>query len=129
MALFPKIQNPCPYKGQLSAIMDGDTCRMCKREVFDLTAWSDDERVSFLKGCSGEVCVSYKLQVRPALAAAALAAMAIAAPTAAAAQNATDEMVVVVGGIKDPANVTFVEDPADNAIPELPVAYDPGMHG
>ena len=36
MAVFPKVQSPCPYKGQLSEIMDGDTCRLCNRQVFDL---------------------------------------------------------------------------------------------
>ena len=34
MAIFPKIQSPCPYKGNLSDIMDGDLCRLCKRQVF-----------------------------------------------------------------------------------------------
>lgn len=123
MALFPKVQSPCPYKGDLSAIMNGDTCRLCKREVFDLTALSDDERFAFMKGCSGEVCVTYKFPVRPVLAAAVVVA-AMAAPVTAAACDATDVTVVVTGGIKDPANVKFVENPGDNAIPELPVVYD-----
>ncbi len=38
MAVYPKIQSPCHYKGNSSSIMDGDTCRMCKRQVFDLAA-------------------------------------------------------------------------------------------
>ena len=124
MALFPKIQSPCPYKGKLSAIMDGDVCRLCKREVFDLTDMSDGERVAFMKGCSGQVCVTYRFPVRPAVAAAALAVAAIAVPTAAAACDATSETVVVTGGIKDPANAQYVQIPDSNAAPDLPVVYE-----
>jgi predicted Fe-S protein YdhL (DUF1289 family) len=123
MAMFPKIQSPCPYKGDLSAIMDGDVCRLCKREVFDLSGMSDGERVAFMKGCAGEVCVSYRL--RPALAAAALAVAAIAAPTAAAAcSDSTEVEVIIVGGIKDPANVQYVKDTSSDAVPALPVVYE-----
>ncbi|HEV2866777.1 MAG TPA: hypothetical protein VGX37_09690, partial [Allosphingosinicella sp.] len=86
MPLFPKIQSPCPYTSQLASIMDGDVCRMCKRQVFDLTDMADGDRVAFLSGCRDEVCVSYRL--RPALAAAALAASMVALPAAAAAQEA-----------------------------------------
>jgi predicted Fe-S protein YdhL (DUF1289 family) len=128
MAIFPKIQSPCPYLGDLSAIMDGDMCRVCKRQVFDLTGMSDDQRVAFMKGCSGEVCVSYRLPVRPALVAAALAVAAIVAPTAAAAcSDATDiETVETVGAIKDPANVQYVKDTSGVAAPVLPVVYEGG---
>ena len=138
MAFFPKIQSPCPYKSQLSAVMDGDFCRMCKRTVFDLTGMTDGERRALLAGCSDEICVSYRW--RPAIAAAALAAAAL--PTAAAAQDlgpavpdaaaiaasateiaALDEIEIMVGGIKDLANVQYVEDDADRSIPELPVVY------
>ena len=124
MAVFPKIQSPCPYKGNLAAVMDGDFCRACSRQVFDLTAWSDGERRDFLAGCAEEVCVSYRLPLRPAIAAAALAVAAIATP--AAAQTEDDEVLemIVVGGIKDPAAVEYVEHPADAALPELPVVYE-----
>lgn len=141
MPIFPKIQSPCPYQSRLSEVMDGDFCRMCERSVIDLTHMSDGERIAFLAGCSGKVCVSYRFPVRPALAAAALAA---ALPTAAAAQDigpavpdaaaiaavadqlgALDESYeVIVGGINDPGNVQYVENPADASLPELPVAYE-----
>lgn len=127
MAIFPRVQSPCPYKGDLSAIMDCDVCRMCQRQVFDLDGFSDAERVAFMKGCAeaGErVCVRYSF--RPALAAAAMAAAVIAAPTAASACDATGELVVVVGGIDDPANTEYVEDASDAAIPALPVVYETG---
>lgn len=124
MAIFPRIQSPCPYVARLSAIMDGDMCRMCKRQVFDLSDMSDGERVAFLRGCSGEVCISYKLPVGRAMAA-ALAVAAIVVPVAASAQGADlEEIVVTAGGIKDLANIEYIRDAGDAAIPELPVVYD-----
>jgi predicted Fe-S protein YdhL (DUF1289 family) len=122
VARFPKIQSPCPYKNPL-ALMDGDMCRMCKRQVVDLNGMSDSQRVALMEGCSGEICVTYKLSVRPVLAAAAFAALAVAAPTAAAAADSID-FVVVTGGIKDTIHVEYVEDPADAKIPALPVVYE-----
>jgi predicted Fe-S protein YdhL (DUF1289 family) len=140
MALFPKIQSPCPYKGNLSAVMDGDFCRACKRDVVDLTAWSDEARVNFLASCETEVCVSYRLPVKSALVAAAMAAAVSALPAAAqevaAAQDVSvtqdadpalayeEEQYIIVGGITDPKNTEFVEDAADAAIPEMPVIYE-----
>jgi predicted Fe-S protein YdhL (DUF1289 family) len=140
MAFFPKIQSPCPYKGNLAAVMDGDQCRMCKRQVVDLTAWSDGERIAFLADCKDEVCVSYRLPLRPALAAAALAAASLpaaafaqdstAAPAAEAStpaapeQVAVEDMEVFVGGITDPANAEFASAEELAAIPEVPVAYE-----
>jgi predicted Fe-S protein YdhL (DUF1289 family) len=138
MPIFPKIQSPCPYKSQLSAVMDGDFCRMCSRNVVSLDAMSDGERLAFLAGCEEEVCVSYRLP-RAAVGAAALAAAAFAIPSAAAAQEAPaveleqpmdleavpeEDMWVEVGGIKDPKNVAYVETAEDLALPELPVVYD-----
>ena len=123
MALYPKIQSPCPYQGDLTAVMDGDFCRMCKRRVFDLTTWSDDERVAFLSACNEAVCVSYQVPIRPAIAAAALAASAMMAPGTAAAQDSEPEISVIVGGINDPAHVRY-ESHADRPIPQLPVVYE-----
>jgi len=120
MALFPKIQSPCPYKGNLSDIMDGDVCRVCERQVFDLTDMTDAARVAFMKGCTGEVCVSYKMPVF----AAAVAIAAITAPLQAAACESTETIVVTAGGIKDPAHVEYIENASDRAIPTLPVVYE-----
>jgi hypothetical protein len=114
---------------------------MCKRSVTDLTAMDDAGRVAFLASCEGEVCVSYKLPLRPALAAAAMAAAVVSLPvaaapyqddpTVAAADVTTDAAVddqdygdIMVGGIKDPKNTEFVEDAADAKIPEMPVTYE-----
>jgi len=124
MAVFPKIQSPCPYKGRLADIMDGDTCRLCHRQVFDISGLSDQERVALIEGCADEICVSYKFPLRPAIAA-ALTIAALGAPMAAAAQDAAlDEEAIIVGGITDPAHVEYVSDSADAAVPELPVVYD-----
>jgi hypothetical protein len=124
MAIFPKIQSPCPYKSDLAAIMDGDICRMCRRQVVDITAMSDAERVALIAGCKDEICVRYAFPVRPAVAAAALAVAAVAVPSAAAACSDPQVIEVVVGGIKDPANVQYVKAPEDKSVPELPVVYE-----
>lgn len=86
MPIFPKIERPCPYVDRLDEIMDGDVCRMCQRQVFDLTDMDDAGRMAFLATCSGETCVSYRLPARAVLAATMLASMAM--PLAAAAQDA-----------------------------------------
>ncbi|MET1110613.1 MAG: hypothetical protein ABWX67_03705 [Allosphingosinicella sp.] len=138
MPIFPKIQSPCPYKSNLAAVMDGDMCRACKRNVFDLTAMDDDERLAFLAGCEEEVCVSYRLPVRAAVAAAALAAAGMSVPAMGQEVAAPDMEAVmesdavpydesfdiIVGGIKDPKNVELVEVDADSSVPELPIVYD-----
>jgi predicted Fe-S protein YdhL (DUF1289 family) len=127
MAIFPKIQSPCPYKNDLASIMDGDMCRMCKRQVVDLTPMTDQERAAFLQGCEGAVCVSYRIPAGAVLAAAVVAA-ASAAPLAAAAQSAPDTAkleMIVVGGIKNPHKVQQVEINTDEArAPRLPVVYE-----
>lgn len=137
--MFPKIQSPCPYKNQLAQVMDGDFCRHCQRTVFDLTAMTGEERKAFMRACETEVCVSYRIPIRPVLAAAALAAAAYA--PAAAAQDVpavqaaevagaslpVDETAmeeIFVGGIKDPKQVAFVENAEDAKLPELPVVYE-----
>ena len=49
MNLFPKIQSPCPVKANIAAYMDGDQCRMCRRQVVDITQFSDAETAAFLR--------------------------------------------------------------------------------
>ncbi len=53
----------------------------------------------------------------------ALTAAAIAVPALAFAGDAK-EVIYVIGAIKDPAHVETGQDPADAAIPALPVVYD-----
>jgi hypothetical protein len=125
MAVYPLIDSPCPYKGRLSEIMQGDTCRMCSRQVHDLNTMADSERRTFLKSCQGEVCVSYKVAAGTALALTALAASAIAAPQASAQPPEAERFMVFVGGIKDGSNAVLIETKADEAIPELPIVFEP----
>lgn len=122
MSVFPKVQNPCPYRSRLASVIEGDTCRMCKRQVHDLAAMTDSQRLAFLSGCREEVCVSYRLRLRPAVAAAALAAAAVTSAVPAAAQE--EEDVLIVGGIADPRKVELVEDTADGNLPDMPVVYE-----
>jgi hypothetical protein len=121
MARFPKIHSPCPYLDRLASIMDGDVCRMCKRQVHDLSVMSDVQRDAFLKSCAGrDVCVSYR--IRPALVGAALAAAAIGAPVSAAAQ--IEMVVITAGGLRSTKPIEYVETASDRATPLLPVVYE-----
>lgn len=142
MGMFPRIQSPCPYQANRAAIMDGDFCRMCKRDVVDLTAMSDAGRVAFFEDCATEVCVSYRVPIRSALGVAALAAAAVAALPAAAQDvpapveavatvsadeppaGDSEEIMIVMGGITAPRDVEFVEAPEDATLPEIPVVYE-----
>ena len=74
MTPFPQIQRPCPYLDRLDAVINAGFCRMCRREVHDLTAMDELERTAFLAACGGDACVSYTMNVKPALAAALIAA-------------------------------------------------------
>src|ERR1041384_2856105 len=103
MAIFPKVQSPCPFVDRLSTMMAGDVCRACKRQVFDLSAMSDGERVAFMKGRSSRVGVSYKMRATPAVRAAMIPA-GLAAPAAACPDETSVVVVVTGGGITDPAN-------------------------
>jgi hypothetical protein len=89
MAQFPAIQRPCPYLDRLDAVIDGGFCRMCRRDVHDLTAMDARQRADFLEACGGDACVSYTMNVKPALAAALIAASAavLVAPAMALAAN------------------------------------------
>ena len=142
MALFPRIQSPCPYKDRLGEIMEGDFCRMCERQVHDITAMSDQERVALVAGCRDEICVSYRLPARTALAAAAMSA-AFGMPVAAAAQDVPaqdasaqatgedpmDYDPIIVGGLKMPKHVTWVDTKKPANLAELPVVYEAGPAG
>ncbi|WP_077146012.1 hypothetical protein [Sphingopyxis sp. KK2] len=136
MSLFPKIQSPCPYKGKLSDIVDGDICRLCDREVHDITDLSSRDRRALVAGCSGEICVSYRLVAKSALAAAALGASlgspAFAqsdtpAPTEAADGDFClegDVIIVAAGGLKAPDAVEWLAVDLDDARPAMPVVYE-----
>ena len=146
MAFNPKIDNPCPYKNNLSAVMDGDFCTMCKRNVFDLNGMNDEARQSFLASCSTEVCVSYTLPVKQVAAIAAAAALLTPLPLAAqdstapapametgpAMEDVYEYDMIIVGGIKDP-KATAQKAPIkaapseDKNLTELPVIDETDM--
>jgi hypothetical protein len=115
---FPRIQRPCPYKNNLAEIMDGDMCRVCTRQVHDLNALSEAERIALLASCSGEICVSYSL--RPAIiAAASLVALALPA----AAQEVAFDEELIVGGV-DIAQIEYIADPNATDAPDMPIVYE-----
>ncbi len=135
MAKFPVIQSPCPIKKELASFMEGDVCRQCNKQVHDISDWSDTERVALIENARTDLCVSYRLPVKRALAAAALTAAAAAMPMAAAAQDASAEAAyddefaaggipIIVGGIKDTSKVSFFEDKADKTLKNLPIEYE-----
>ena len=97
MAAFPRVTSPCPYKGPLSEILGADdVCGLCHRRVHDLSAMDEHQRLAFLKACSGEICVTYRLPA--AVAAAALAAGLLATPAAASpAATPEDEQTTIEG--------------------------------
>jgi hypothetical protein len=126
MAVFPRIQSPCPYKANLAAVMDGDFCRMCKRSVVDLTDMDDAGRIAFLQACGEtEVCVSYRLPVRAALAAALVVATSAIPVAVAACEPDEASMETIVGGLRQPAKAQLVHVAMNaSAAPELPVVYE-----
>ena len=143
MAIFPKVERHCPVKSSLSEYMDGDMCRLCERQVFDLNGMSDAGRQAFMASCTDEVCVSYKIPLRGLAAAAALGAAAVSIPAAAQdtlveleadqagyeeLEKCVDEFQVIewiiVGGIKDPTEAEYIDTEEDLETPELPVTYE-----
>jgi hypothetical protein len=136
MAIYPIVDQQCPFKKELAAHMQGDFCTICDTQVVDLSPMTDGERVAFVESRTGDVCVSYKLPLKRAIAAAALSAMAV--PMAAAAQDAptdaaqseTENDIIgsfafPVGAIKKQGKRKYIETVEDMALPELPIATEP----
>lgn len=149
MSLFPRIQSPCPYSDRLDEVMLGSHCSMCQRDVIDISAMSDGERMALVADCDGEVCVSYTVAAKGALAAAALgAALGMGAPafatdanaaqdaqvSDAATQDASDAAAaaevtdyIIVGGLKEPQRTVWFKAPAATRpanMADLPVVYE-----
>jgi len=74
MSRFPLVQNPCPYKGPVADILAGDQCRLCQREVHDLTSMNEADRRALVAGCQDAegLCVRYTVRAGSAVAAAML---------------------------------------------------------
>ena len=129
MPAFPKITSPCPYKGDISDILTGETCKLCKRDVTNLSAMTQEDRISFLSSCSGEVCVRYEIPLKQAALAALVAGASVTGLQTANAQDAEicsppEPVYIIVGGIRDPhsADMQDVSEPVD--LDELPIIYD-----
>lgn len=84
MSLLPWVQRPCPYLDRLDAVIEGDFCRKCKREVHDITDLDEAGRAAFFEACNGKACVRYRFDAMPAAAAALIAASAAIAVVPAA---------------------------------------------
>jgi hypothetical protein len=114
MARFPVIESPCPIAGKRVPSGASEHCSSCDRTVFNLNSLNDAERVAFMRGCSGKVCVAYTVRVplprvpqrHGALAAATLAAAAFMALPAAAdvAADQARPVAEVVAPAQPPAN-------------------------
>ena len=62
MARVPVITSPCPLRWAASPQPGMDFCGRCQRRVHNLDLMSVPEREEFLRGCSGNVCVSYTVK-------------------------------------------------------------------
>jgi hypothetical protein len=151
MALFPKIDQPCPLGIDEQKRIDG-YCGRCNKAVHSLTAMSESDRLAFLGNATGPVCVSYRVNVRRSVGAglgAAALALSMAGPLYAtdapqilqsatgghavdAAQTSADapatppvveenHEVILAGGVSNPADAEFVDE-AD--VPELPMVRE-----
>jgi hypothetical protein len=144
MGLFPQVQSPCPYKGPLSDILEGDVCRLCKREVHDLNLLDEAARIALVAGCADEICVRYAVPRGSAIAAAALSAAAMAAPafaqdapapqdppaqvreiTVDIEQPPEEEIYIIVGGLRHPGKARWQSDRPAAKGRELPVIEEP----
>jgi hypothetical protein len=65
MARVPTIVSPCPLRWATPPQPGLDFCGHCQRRVHNLDPMSDAERQAFLKGCTGDVCVSYTVKRAP----------------------------------------------------------------
>jgi hypothetical protein len=132
MARYPKIDSPCPLSIAEQREINGE-CKRCNKHVHALDSMSDDERKVLMASSSGAVCVSYRLPVRAraglglAMATTLAASSVMAGEVPAVAPPASDEgsekleVIIMVGGVEDPVNATWVDD---SDLPELPMVVE-----
>jgi hypothetical protein len=146
MARVPVIESPCPIAGKQLPSGASEHCSRCDRSVHNLDLMSERQRVEFMSGCSGKVCVAYTVRIprgglrKRAARAAVLAAAAFASLPVAAQDSgiegqsgmpdpnglpACDEPEIWVGGITQGDQAEWVDDEKD-APPELPTIADDG---
>lgn len=80
MACFPKIDQPCPLGIDEQRRIAG-YCSSCSKAVHSLDGMSDAERIAFVRGAKGPLCVSYRTVGRGA-ALGLGAALALSVPAA-----------------------------------------------
>ncbi len=147
MARVPVVESRCPIAGK--QLPDGATehCSLCDRSVHNLDLMSERQRVEFMSGCSGKVCVAYTVRIpqgglrKRALTAAAIAAAALTSLPVAAQEtgvegqsgmpdpnglpSCNDYIEIWVGGISKADQAEWTDDNKD-APPELPTIVDDG---
>jgi hypothetical protein len=152
MACFPPIDQPCPLGIDAQRRIAG-FCAHCRTAVHPLDGMSVAERAAFLRAAPGPVCVSYRMpraaiiglgavlvlstigapraEERADVAAAGPPAAeagpvpATAADAGTAVTPATDEPVLLMGAVVDPAAAAATLD-GDDDVPDLPVAHEAG---
>jgi hypothetical protein len=120
MAQVPRIDSPCPIAGK--ALPGGATehCTLCDRTVHNLDRMSGQERMAFMRSCSGKVCVAYTVRMpvrRARLAAGSLAAVAAAAALVALPASAAPPSADVIRNGDDPAATAEPPAGAQSPIP------------
>jgi hypothetical protein len=147
MARVPVIESPCPIAGKQLPAGATEHCTLCERSVHNLDLMNERERVEFMSGCSGKVCVAYTVRIpkqglrKRAATAAALAVAAVASLPLAAQDTGVegqsgmpdpnglpacdDFLEIWVGGVSKANQAEWVDDHKD-APPELPTIVDDG---
>jgi hypothetical protein len=118
MALFPKIDQPCPLGIDEQKRIAG-YCGRCSKTVHALDAMSDAERVALVGSARGSVCVSYRTRRTPGVGFGAAFALAVASPV-----FATDVLPVAVDRAAEQRSVDDVASPFTGAQPSGPKCKD-----
>jgi hypothetical protein len=129
MARVPKITSPCPLRWAGSPQPGMDFCGHCERRVHNLDLMSAPERAEFLRGCSGNVCVSYTVKRAARLPVALGLGLAVVAGSTSAAEVVTTPdspycdlagyVDVMVGGTEAGEKLQWVDD-AEAKLPDKP---------
>jgi hypothetical protein len=118
MALFPKIDQPCPLGIDEQRRIAG-YCGRCSMTVHALDAMGEAERVALLGSARGSVCVSYRTRRTPGVGFGAAFALAVASPA-----FATDVLPVAVDRASEQRSVDDVASPFAGVQPSGPKCKD-----
>jgi len=121
---MPVITSPCPLRWAKSPQPGMDFCGQCQRRVYNLDLMSEQEKEQFLLGCSGSVCVSYKVK----RAARIPVALGLGLAAVAGSTNATDVTTIpdspycdadlmILGGTEAGEKLQWV-DPSEASLPD-----------